>query len=237
MINSMTKTKEELSKMDLTEMTEYVAELAADVDKHEHEKKEAIDDKERHEKMAKKAEDEHEKEKHAMEEEHKKHEATLKAVLKAMEEEDHEKREAMIKEAMKDHEHGFPDAKKGSHEDDEEKKAMKAELTYMASYIKKPKLDQLNRIYSAARIDEATLKQWNEEWSAMTIPQLDAALLKAKPVQEMTGQSFEAQDKKSPFGFSGATSPVGTQDFSASKDFDKIDEMSVEDAFGQGGIH
>ena len=138
-------------------------------------------------------------------------------------------------------EEGLPDAKKlhqADHEDDEEKKAMKAELTYLGAVVKAPKLDLLNQIYSAAKVDESTLKTWKAEWEGMTAKQLDAAIEKAKPlISTMDNVSFEAQSKPTPFGFETPNVPSFKSEFSAAKEFKAIDEMSVKDIFKKSGGH
>lgn len=232
------KTKEELTSMDISELTSYVANLTAEVEHKDDEHKTAMDDKE---KDAKKAMDEKEEEakkaKKAMDEDHEKDAVVLKAVLKAMDEEDPDKRKEAIKTAMKA---DLPDKDKkdAMHEDDEEKKALKAEVSYLAAKANKPTIDYLTKVYQAAQTPEDKIKEYIAEWEKMNTKQLDAALGKIKPLVEQMGtESFEADSTKSPFGFSSPSPPVEQVSFSASAEFKKIDEMSPSEAFGSGGPH
>jgi hypothetical protein len=229
----MSKTIEEISKMKQEDLVEFVASLSAkadDVDKKHEEAKKAMEEKH------KEAIDNKEKEsKKALDEEHKKNEATLKAVLKAMEEDDPEKRKEAVKAAIdhKDDEH-----KEGTSHDDEEKKAMKAEITYLAAELKKPKIEYLAKVYQAANTPEDKLKEYVADWETKTAKQLDAAIEQVKPlidsIESVT--QFEAnKTEKSPFGFSTASPPTSSKTFAASKEFEKIEKMSTEDLFANGG--
>jgi hypothetical protein len=220
-----TKSKDELTSMDVPELITYVASLSAEVDHKDDEHKEAL----------KAVEEENEKKvndaKKAQEEENKKNEAKLAAVLKAMDEKDPEKKEAMIKSAMDDHE-DKKDAKKAEDED-EEKKALKAEVTYLAQQIKKPKIDFLKSVYKASSTPDAEIEVYVAEWNKKSSEQLDAEIKKTQHLAEAVG--FTAEVEKSPFGFSGAK--LHGPEFSASKSFEKIDKMSPAEAFrSSGGI-
>jgi hypothetical protein len=219
-----TKTKEELTSMDIPELVSYVANLTAEVEHKDDEHKQALKAQdEEHKKEtedAKKAQEEHDEEK-------KKDAAKLAAVLKAMDEDDHEKREAMIKSAMEDDEEHKKDAKKAEHEEDEEKKALKAEVTYLASLVKKPKIDYLTSVYQASNTPKNTLNEYIADWNRKSSKQLDAEIAKTQHLAEVIATPTE--DK--PFGFSGATLHPAGQEFSASKDFEKIEKMSPSEAF------
>jgi ParB-like chromosome segregation protein Spo0J len=221
-----TKSKDELTSMDVPELITYVASMTAEVDH--------VDDK--HKEALKAMEEENEKKvndaKKASEEELKKKEAKLAAVLKAMDEKDPEKKEAMIKSAMEDDEDHKKDAKKAQ-EEDEEKKALKAEVTYLANKIKKPQIEFLTNVYQAANTPKEELEVYIAEWNKKNSEQLDAEIKKTQHLAETVG--YSADQEKSPFGFSGAKLASGPE-FSASKSLEKIDKMSPAEAFSSGGI-
>lgn len=227
------KSERELQQLDVPELVTYFASYTAAMDEDKKDAKKAMEEKE---KDAKKAmDDKIEENKNAMDEEHKKDASRMAAVLKAMDEEDPEKRKEAVKSAMedenKDKDHTAMDMK-----DDEEKKALKAQVTYLANKTKLPTINYLKQVYTAAKVDDSTLKTYEAEWSEMTPQQLDAAVEKVKPLVESMGiTSFEAETEKSPFGFSTLPTPSKVEEFSASKEFQKIDKMTPEQLMN-GGI-
>jgi len=154
-------------------------------------------------------------------------------LLSAMEEKDEDKKKEAMKavlEAMEDEhkkEAQTEEDKKHEAENDEEKKALKATVTYLTASVNKPKIELLNKIYSASKIKEETLKQYNAEWEGMNPKQLDIAIEKVKPLVETMEYKGETEEK-SPFGFSVAE---GTKEFGASKTMKKIDELTDEELF------
>jgi len=224
-------------EMSLEELQTCTASLKAQVEHKDDEHKQAMEDEE---KKAKQAQEEEKKNHDAQEEkkdeEHKAKMASLRAnMLTAMEEKDEEKKDAAMKavlEAMED-EHKKEAMHEDEHkaQDDEEKKAMKAEITYLKASVNKPKLDYLNKVYSAAKTEDGTLKKWNSEWEAMSSKQLDAAIEKAKPLVDTLSYEASQPEEKNPFGFTTAEGP-GEKEYSASKKFDKIDKLSDEELFG-----
>ncbi len=226
----------------LEELSEKVDQLNAQVDTEKKDHKEAMDNKDKEHKDAmdekeKNAMDEKDKEAKKANDEKEKHESVLKAMHKAMDDEkDEKKKEGMkaVLEAMKaDDTVKKINEQEGnySNEDKEEKKAMKAEITYLASLVKKPIIDQLTQIYQGAKTPESDIKEYVADWNKMTPEQLDGAL---KKVAHLVGarKSYEAVEKKSPFGFSTGTAP-GQRQFSASKAFEKIDKASDSDLFNK----
>jgi len=145
----------------------------------------------------------------------------MKAVLQAMDDEDNKHKESMHK--------GMEEHKKEAMED-EEKKALKAQVTYLTASVNKPKIAFLNKVYKAAKTEEATLSNWNKEWEGMNSKQLDGAIEKTKPLVE-TLEYKAADEEKSPFGFNVAEGSRD-QEYSADKKFKSIDDMSDEDLFG-----
>lgn len=225
----------------LQDLSTKVDTLNAQVDEKEKEHKDAMEMKDKEHKDAmhemdekhKTAMEDYGKKNHdAMEDDKNKHEATLKAVLKAMEEDDKDKREAMIKDAMvehKDDEHTQTSMHKGMHEDDEEKKAMKAQLDYQAKELKKPKLQILTGAYEGVGTDESQLKEYKADWDKMTLPELDKAIILAKPIIELSGRTIETTP--APLGLSqGMSTFTGSvktdNEYSA-----KVDKMTTEELF------
>jgi len=240
------KTKDELSSMDLPELITYVGNLTAEVehkdDEHKQTAKKAMEDKDKEHKDAM---EDHEKEaKRAMDEKHEKMESKLAGILKAMDEEDPEKRKKAIKSAMEEHEKEkegksadhLEHEKKDAQEEKEEKKAMKAEITYLANIINKPKIDLLTKVYTAAQTPKKDLDEYIADWNAMTTKQLDAAVKLAQPVADSVG-AYEAEVPKSPFGWTSQSIPTTQESFSASKKFKDIDNMTPDQAFDGGHIY
>lgn len=197
------------------------------MEKNDKDHKDAMTDMEKknHDAMEEKEKDA----KKAMHDEKEKHEATLKAVLVAMEEPDKDKREALLKAAIehKDDQH-TQTAKNADHMEDEEKKAMKAQLEYQNNIIKKPKLQILEAAYSKVGTDKSKLEEYKADWNNMTLPQLDAAIEMAKPIIELTGEILQVP---TPLGLSEGmstfTGSLKTDDEYAAN----IDKMSTEELF------
>lgn len=247
--------KTEFKDMTVDEQNDYVKELSAQVDHKDDEHKQAMDDmKEDHKEAMDEMEKNHkdameDEKKEAMEEDEKEHKARMAklsaAILKAMDEEDPQKRKEAIKQAMEDdkkeHEAMEHDDKK-NHEamekDDEEKKALKAELTYLTATVNKPKIDFLNKIYSAAKVDDKTLKQYVADWQKMTAKQLDAAIEKVKPLIESIPEfSASKTEPDTPFGFSSPDVPTELSGAVDDKSFKKIDDMSDAELMEGGGMY
>jgi len=232
-------TSKDPKDMNLEELQVFTASLVAQEEKKEDEHKDAMEDekKNNHDAM------DEEKKNHESQVEHKddEHKEAMKALraslLSAMEEKDEEKKEEAMKAVLQamDEEHKKESMHKGmedkKHEamEDEEKKAMKATITYLSAAVNKPKIDYLNKIYTAAKTEPATLTKWNQEWEAMNPKQLDGAIAKAKPLVD-TLEYSATQEEKSPFGFPTVEGP-GRKEYSADKSFKKIDEMSDEELF------
>jgi len=245
----MSKTTQELSAMKTEDLVEYVASLSAEVDKKEHDANYAMDKKDHDAKTAMDEKDEEHKtameheRKMAMEHEDKKHEATLKAVLKAMEEDDHEKRKDAVKSAMeKEHktamEHGHEDKNKDAKqamEDDDEKKALKAQVTYLATVVKNPKIQYLTKVYQAALTPEATLKEYVADWNGKTPQQLDAEIKKITPLVQTLTQTNQMDAATPEIEIPMmSTLPTPTTSYQGSVDLSKINKMSDKDLFRTG---
>ena len=241
--------KTEFKDMTIEEQNDYVANLTSQVEHKDDEHKQAMDEMEKNHKDAMEEMDEKQKKeaKLAMDEEHKNHEARMAklsaAILKAMDEDDDDKRKEAIKQAMEDdkkeHE-GMEHDDKKDHEamekDDEEKKALKAELTYLTATVNKPKIDYLSKIYSAAKVDEKTLRQYEADWKKMTSKQLDGAIEKVKPLIESIPEfSASVPEQQTPFGFSTPDIPTELSGAVDDKGMKKIDEMSDAELMTSGG--
>ncbi len=225
--------------MNLEDLQAFTASLKAQVEHKDDEHKEAMEEEE---KKAKQAQEEEKKNHEAQDEkkddDHKEALKALKAsLLQAMEEKDEEKKAAAMQAVLQamDEEH----KKEGTYEDnkhegqnDEEKKALKAQVTYLSAAVNRPKIAFLNKVYKAAKTEEATLTGWNKEWEAMDSKQLDGAIAKTKPLVE-TLEYKAVDEEKSPFGFTTAEGP-GQKEFSADKKFKSIDTLSDEELFGGG---
>ena len=227
--------------LSLQEMSAKVDTLSSQVDDKEKEHKDAMDkmdekhktamydmDKKNHDAMDEKEKDA----KKAMDDEKEKHDAVLKAVLKAMDEEDKDERASLLKAAMdishKDDEH-TETAKTADHLKDEENKAMKAQLDYQDTIIKKPKLQILEAAYTNAGVEKETVEGYKADWNKMSLPDLDKAINLAKPIIELSGKVIETP---TPLGLSQGLSTFtgsiksGNEEFSA-----KVDKMSLEELF------
>ena len=167
-----------------------------------------------------------------MDEEEKKHEATMKAVLKAMEEDDHEKRKEAVKSAMEDnHEDKDKDAKRAM-EDDDEKKALKAQVTYLATVVKNPKIQYLTKVYQAALTPEATLKEYVADWNGKTPQQLDAEIKKIAPLVQTLTQTNQMDAATPELEIPMmSTLPTSTTSYQGSVDLSKINKMTDKDLF------
>ena len=225
--------------MNLEELEVFTASLKAQVEHKDDEHKQAMDEEEKKAKQA--MEDEkknHDAQDEKKEEDHKEALKALKAsLLSAMEEKDEEKKDAAMKAILQamDDEKKNHEAHKAQDDpkEDEEKKALKAQVTYLTASVNKPKIAFLNKVYKAAKTEEATLTGWNKEWEGMNSKQLDGAIAKTKPLVETLEYKGAEQEEKSPFGFSTADGP-GTKEFSADKKFKSIDDLSDEELFGGG---
>lgn len=225
--------------MTLEELQEFTADLKAQDEKKDDEHKEAMDEKEKEHKDAMDEEKKnHESQVEHKDDEHKQKMEGLKAdLLKAMDEKDDEKKATAMKavlDAMEDEKKNHEASHKGQEDkkDDEEKKAMKAQITYLTATVNKPKIEYLNKIYTAAKTEDKTLTTWNKEWEAMNSKQLDGAIEKTKPLVE-TLEYKAVEEEKSPFGFSTAEGP-GQKEFSADKKFKSIEDLTDEELFGGG---
>ena len=237
--------------MTVEEQNDYVANLNSQVEHKDDEHKQAMDDMEKNHKEAMdEMNEKYKKEaKSAMDEEHKDHETRMAklsaSILKAMDEEDPEKRKEAIKQAMEEDkkEHGAMEHDdKKDHEamekDDEEKKALKATVTYLEATVNKPKIDFLSKIYSAARVDDKILKQYEADWKKMSAKQLDAAIEKVKPLIESIPEfSASKPAPDSPFGFSTPDVPTELSAGIDDKGMKKIDDMSDAELMTSRGLY
>ena len=239
----------EFKDMTVEEQNDYVKQLNAQVEHKDDEHKTAMDEKEKENKDAMDEKDKENKNavKTAMDEEKKNHDARMAklsaAILKAMDEKDEDKRKEAIKQAMEDDkkENMAQDDKdkknnEAQYKDDEEKKALKATVTYLEAQINKPKIDYLSKIYTAAKVDEKTLKEYEADWNKMGAKQLDAAIEKVKPLIESIPEFSAGKiEQQTPFGFSSPDIPTELSADVNDKSFKKIDDMSDAELFEQGG--
>lgn len=222
------KSARELSAMDNPELVEYIASMSAQVDKDKEEAKTAMEKE--HEDAKKAMEDKEHEAKKAMEDEEKKHEAVKQAVLKAMENEDKEEAKKAVLKAMGDNDKEHE--AKHAMEDDEEKKALKAQVTYLATTVKAPKIQYLTKVYQAALTPKETIEEYVAEWNKQTPQQLDAEIKKLGPLINtitQTQMNAEVPEMVIP---TMSTLPIGDSVYKGSIDTSKITKMSDAELFG-----